>query len=250
MSNLTDIQDAFSKHIVAPVSRFGLGGFIFDIESDATIDRRADITDNFVEDNTTIQDNIAIQPKRLTLRSHVGERFFFGGEQPLKQFQSLIQKLIVIDAFLPDLSASEEQFDQSITDQNGAVDTSDSSFDEILDIFALTINLNPAAGKIQQAYLYFEALFEKRILVSVLSPFGFFKSMAIESIQGKEFEISKDMATFSITLKEVRTASITTVAFDEKKFSGRNKQQRQPTTNQGKTNGKKSLLKTVTDVFF
>jgi hypothetical protein len=51
----------------------GIAGFLFDIELDSKIELTSDITDNFVENNTAVQDHIALRPETVTFRGIVAE---------------------------------------------------------------------------------------------------------------------------------------------------------------------------------
>jgi len=51
----------------------GVAGFLFDIEGEEIFELRSDITDHYVEDNTTIQDQWGRLPERITLNGYVGE---------------------------------------------------------------------------------------------------------------------------------------------------------------------------------
>lgn len=51
----------------------GVAGFLFDYDAEQFIELLSEITDNPVEDNTTLQDNIALLPERITLRGLIAE---------------------------------------------------------------------------------------------------------------------------------------------------------------------------------
>ena len=51
----------------------GISGFLFDIVGDESISLESDITDNFVENNMAIQDQIALRPEIVTVHGLVAE---------------------------------------------------------------------------------------------------------------------------------------------------------------------------------
>lgn len=51
----------------------GIAGFVFNIPQEEEINLRSEITDHFVEDNTAINDEIALKPEEFTLRGLVAE---------------------------------------------------------------------------------------------------------------------------------------------------------------------------------
>ena len=70
------IQNITNRFIVTPNSfPPGVNGFVFDVIDDETIQLDADITDSWIETNSTIQDHIALKPVRFTLKGYVGELY-------------------------------------------------------------------------------------------------------------------------------------------------------------------------------
>lgn len=51
----------------------GIAGFLFDYDAEQFMELVAEVTDHFIEDNTTLQDNIALLPERITVRGSVAE---------------------------------------------------------------------------------------------------------------------------------------------------------------------------------
>ncbi len=51
----------------------GIAGFLFDIDLEQFMELLSEITDNAIEDNTMLQDNIALLPERVTVRGIVAE---------------------------------------------------------------------------------------------------------------------------------------------------------------------------------
>lgn len=78
----------------------GIGGFLFDVDLDSFIELSSEITDNVLEDNTTVVDCIALSPERVTLRGIVAELANAGtlpeeqvnNPQPLPLFPPLFPK--------------------------------------------------------------------------------------------------------------------------------------------------------------
>lgn len=51
----------------------GIAGFLFDYDAEQFLELMSEITDNYIEDNTAIADNITLLPERVTLRGMIGE---------------------------------------------------------------------------------------------------------------------------------------------------------------------------------
>lgn len=243
--NVLKIKSSFNQYIVTPLNAFGLGGFVFDIEGDTLINLTAEITDHFLEDNSAVQDHIALRPQRLTLRNYVGELVYRLDSDTDTPLQKVVQKLTVISSYLPVLVSSAQQAKQAYEDlvsNTINIDVVKKAFtaptlNNVANMWALVKNLNPNASRQQQAYMYFKALWEQRILFSVQTPFEFIPNLAIESISARQGENTRYISDFSITLKKIRTVSIANAPFDPQKYQARTEQQQELQSKNGKTEG-------------
>jgi len=196
LNTFNSIKDGFSKYLVAPIAQFGLGGFVFDVEGQTNIDLSADITDHYTENNTTIQDHIAIRPKRIRLDTYVGELVFRNDNSSNASTQTLSRKLTVLNSYLPVLSSGAQQL-KSVFDAGRENLTFAKALDTGLNIYSLAKNVLPPTSKQQQAYQYFKALMEQKVLLSVQTPFEFCTNMAIDAIFATQEEDSRFISNFS-----------------------------------------------------
>lgn len=230
-------NNLINKFIVSPVVNLGIAGFAFDIFEEHKSEQLAEITDHFVEDNSTIQDHIAIKPEKITLRGFVGE-LTEERATPKSQVAELTEKLTIINSYIPVITGAAKQLQNQI--QTGNLSTVDGVEDAVgtgVDLFQAYKELNPPDTKQAKAFNFFKALFDAKQLVAVDTPFGFFSDMAIESlvsIQGDNAYIMD----FSVTLKKFRTAETKLVDFDTKKRQGRSANQAADEKDQGTANGK------------
>jgi len=251
-NDLQLLTDSFSKFIVTPINEFGIGGFVFDNEGDTTLNLTAEITDHYTEDNRSVQDHIAIKPKRLTLKGYVGELVYYSPQNDGGFVQKAVQKLTTVSSFLPQLSAAATQATaliQQARDGNLSLDNvSLESVNKILDLWGLAKNLGANDSKQQRAYMYFKALYEQKILSSIQTPYEFLSNMAIESIIAMQDERTKFVSDFTITFKQIRTAGIVNGVASQQGGSGdsdsptplpqgRNVEQSQPVTTIGNMPG-------------
>lgn len=229
VDGITKVKNSIDQYVVSPANAFGLGGFVFDIEDETQIFLNTEITDHYVEDNSAIQDHIATRPLRVTLGTYVGETVY---SRPSDSFlddaqsvvQDVTQKLNVINAYIPTLTDAGNQVKNLF---EGDIDFQDAQ-DTTLDLFGAVSNLNPTASKQQQAYVYFKAMYEQKIIVGLQTPFEFLPNMAIESITATQDSLSQNISNFSITLKQIRTASTINADFQPQSYQSRTKQQREP----------------------
>ncbi|PHS61064.1 MAG: hypothetical protein COB09_19135 [Thalassobium sp.] len=253
MPNEFDIlRDSVLNYVVRPLNAFGLGGFVFDIEGETTVNLSTEITDHFLEDNSSVQDHIAIRPKKITLKGFVGELTFDGGEEDDGIVQTVTRKLTILSAFLPTLSAAAEQLVVRDREVN-STESGENTVNNIADYWAFIKNITPPISKQEQAYRYFKALMEQKILVSVQTPFEFMTRMAIETVTARQGADSRFISDFSITLKEIRTVSLLTASqvtsrytvqenIPSELFQGRSLEQREELTQVGNMAGLEEQL--------
>lgn len=209
------ISEAYDKYVVVPLNAFGLGGFVFDVEGSTVVSQESAITDNYVEDNSAIQDNIALRPKKIRLKRYVGELLYEEKTNPIfEKIRQGVKELTIISGLLPTFTDTVGQIKRVIL---AGKDVVLSDYIEIGEnLWNLAENLNPFATKQQKAYLYLTALQTKKILVSVQTPFEFLSNMAIENIISEQDESTRFVSNFEITLKQIRTAKTETTKVKEK----------------------------------
>lgn len=211
-NTLDSVTDALQSYIVSPLNAFGIGGFLFDIPGEAATHLTSEITDHYAEDNHALQDHIAIRPEKITLKGYVGELVYNTEGQSLTIPQQLTQKLTTLTAYLPLLSASAQQVQQTIQEPT----KSSLSLSDAANIFGAVKNFFTAGAngsKQSAAYQYFKACWQQGILMGIQTPWEFMTSMAIESIVAIQDEVTQFVTDFSITFKQVRIAKTLTTAF-------------------------------------
>lgn len=212
-NTLDGLIDDLQTYVVSPLNAFGLGGFLFDIDGEATANNSAQIDDHYAEDNKSFQDQIAIKPMKLTLKGYQGEVVYNApsADSPTP-LQQAVQKLTVLAGFLPQLSAVQQQF------QNFSLSTpSDVSLSDAANIYGLVQNIISSTtgqeSRQQSAYRYFKSLMNQKILMGLQTPWEFVTNMAIESVISIQDEKTKFMTDFAVTLKQIRIAKTQTGAY-------------------------------------
>lgn len=225
LNNLGNFQSSLQQYVVTPANAFGLAGFVFDIEGEARVELNNDITDHYVEDNSAVQDHIAVKPKRITLRNYVGELVHKQDNTTDTPLQQAVQKLTVLTAALPTLAIGAQQAYNLFQQQSagassfGQAVTADSSAGA--NLYALAKNLVSAQNNKQQAaYQYLKALRDQKMIFSIQTPFEFMTSMAIENIIMIQPEETTYMSSVSVTFKEIRPASTLTITVNNGQTAG------------------------------
>src|SRR6185437_12425544 len=78
---------------------------LFHYEGEQTATLESDITDHYIEDNTAIQDQIAIKPVMITTQGFIGELNDVS-PKALQPVQQLASKLTTISGYAPSLSTT------------------------------------------------------------------------------------------------------------------------------------------------
>lgn len=213
--NLAAFKDGLTNYVVQPLNAFGIGGFVFDTEGESVATLTAEITDHFVEDGATISDHIAIKPKKVTLKNYVGELVYRQDDSTDTPVQNAVRKLTTISSYLPKITDMAQQVMDNREKDGGIISGFKNSvlgsnriktINGAADLWSFGKNVLSGDSKQQQAYMYFKAMMEQKILTSIQTPFEFMTSMAIESITATQQENEKYVSDFSVTFKQIRLA--------------------------------------------
>lgn len=183
--------------------------FVFDYDGENTILLESDVTDHFVENNTTIQDQIALKPEVITVQGFVGELndILPKALQPLKE---IADKLTVVSGYIPSLSVTALNIlntaAQAYAVANLVNDAASSAWDTIISGSAADIQT-----KQQIAFNKFYAFWQNRQLFSVSTPWNAFGNMVIKSLRAVQDADTRMITNFEITFKKMRFAQTVTL---------------------------------------
>lgn len=203
---------------------------LFHYEGEQTVGIESDITDHFIEDNTAIQDQIALKPETVTTHGFIGE---LNNVKPalFGLLNTLANKLTVIDAYAPGLSKTAinavNQADQlyqvgskaansavsawsSITGQDGENVIGSSGIQNGA-FNAATGQISGNQSKQQVIFQQFYGYWRARTLFTVQTPWAVFQNMAIKSLRAIQDAETRVITDFEVSFKMIRTASTATV---------------------------------------
>ncbi len=178
----------------------GAYGFLFDIIGDEAIDSENRITDHYTEDNKSIQDHIAQGPERFALQGYVGEVTNVL-EQGLQSIITSVDRLGILDAFVPNFTQQATQFYNAITSTVGKVTSIVAQVQNAYDLFT---QKSTQATKQQAAYNYFKSMMLANQAFTIETPYGIFNNMYIESLRVKQGDESKYISDFRVSFKKIR----------------------------------------------
>jgi hypothetical protein len=225
-SGQTYLDTLTNKYFLKPQATvtFGGTGFVFDIAEENRQEQTADITDHYIEDNTAIQDHIALHPERITLRGFIGE---LKQISPLSTslsgaFKTINNKLGQAGAYLGKYTPGMVNKIQSAVNQAQQVTNQvNNAINSISNLVGLFSSSTPAQTKQSRAYYILSALRVARQLFIIETPYGQFQNMAIESITFVQPKETIYWSDITITLKEIRMAVTTTVKADPAKMKAK-----------------------------
>jgi hypothetical protein len=239
LANLTNntqfISSAVNQAIVKPQGFDGIAGFMFDINLRDNIKLECDITDHFIEDNTIINDHIALKPVVITLTGLVGEKIL-KSERELGILGQTVDKLDAFSTFAPELSIQANRIFNQAQQTANTLKQAEKIAKNIYGLFN-DLDVEAEATLQSKAFGFFNALRESRQLFVVSTPWNTFENMAIMSIDATQ-EDSIHRTSFEIVMKQLRFSKVILTTLNSQ---GRRADQISPVDNKGRTKG------TVTD---
>jgi len=207
-------------------------GFLFDFAGEETASLTSDITDHYVEDNTTIQDQVSLKPEQITVHGYVSE---LNNVPPpaLAAAKFAADKLTQLSPFVPVLSSSAiiaynaaaQAYSAAVNAANAAIST----FSTLTGIGADRVQT-----KQQAAFDKFYGWWKSRQLFKVQTPWAVFDNMAILSLKSTQSEDTNTISEFEITFKKINLAkSLVSVPIE----SGRRASQNSALVDKGVSKG-------------
>lgn len=221
----------------------------FDVMQEHSIQLQSQITDNYIENNTAIQDHIAQSPTVVSLRGLSGEVVYtpptkaldwtyskvntsiqkIANRSNMANINILTDKLTVIPALLPPV----DNITQIAKNAVQYVEASVNRYTKIIKNFTSdTIKQT----RLQQIYNDLSDLRAANVLFIVETPYTAFADMAIQSItlrQGNENHITD----IELTLKQINYATTYTTAPDTERMAYFNALARTQEADHGKAPG-------------
>lgn len=196
---------------------------LFNYEGEQSSTLTSDITDHFVENNSAIQDQIALKPEMITTQGFVGELNDIppAALQPLK---TAAEKLTAISAYTPSLSTTAllayanalAAYQVASSVLNSAVSTWSSinggDGQSVINGGGLTEQPNQTQQQIY--YQQFYGYWKSRTLFTVQTPWAVFQDMAIQSLRAVQNADTRMITDFEVTFKLMRFASSLSVSAD------------------------------------
>lgn len=200
---------------------------LFNYEAEQSVSLSSDVTDHYIEDNTAIQDQVALKPETITTSGFIGE---LNDVAPaaLIPLQTVAEKLVAIGAYAPQISETAalayakafQLYQVGSSLANSAV----SSWSSLTGGGAQTVingattqqditnQTNKSQTKQQIYFQQFYGYWKNRTLFTVQTPWAVFQDMIIQSLRAVQDAETRMITDFEITFKLMRFASTQSVA--------------------------------------
>lgn len=245
-STLTNLSAQFNKgknfvsqYLVIPKNNEGISGLKFDVELTHEINIQCDVTDHYIEDNTTLQDHVAIKPTQITLTGYVGELVYTGPSLFTEALVQANERLGLLSAYLPNFSKGMAQKINALALQiRNTLAVVQAAANVGVNLISL-FRKKSATPNNQTLYTnIIRSFIANKTLVTVATPHGgLYYNMIITNANLISNEDSLGYMQASITLKQIRVARTIYTNLDPSKYQGRASNQISQTSNNGQANG-------------
>lgn len=191
--------------------------FVFNFEGEQSITLESDITDHYSEDNVAVQDQIALRPVIIETHGFIAELTDIP-PAALALIQQVATKLTVIDAYVPEISATAllaylNAFSLYQTGAN-AVNAAVSAWSSIANgpsgesvINGNSINQANNQTLQQQAFQTWWGYWQSRTLFTIQTPWAIFQNVAILKVKPVQDDTTETVTDFHVVFKQIRMVS-------------------------------------------
>jgi len=209
LTNLVDLASTAGEMFVVAPEKIESQVYLFDTRGEEEVSLESDITDNWVEDNKTMQDHIGLKPMTITLTGYVGELTNKLPEVFPEELSKVPDQLSGISAFMPKLT-TQTQYILNRTQEvygiyekaNRTVKTGYNRIEALKD----GVEVPKEVPNQQKVFAQFYDLWQQRGTYTVYTPFGVYNNMAIQALRARQEEDSSYISEFSVTFKQIRIA--------------------------------------------
>jgi hypothetical protein len=187
--------------------------FLFDFNGEQSITLKSDITDHFVEDNSSLQDHIGLPPENIRTHGFIGELKDFAPDAP-EFIRDGRDKLIGVSSYAPAISVTmlvnynrAFQVYQAAKLANSAVVSRWNSLSSAAPQVEGNAEFGATQNSQQKAFQKFYGYYKKRTLFKVQTPWAIFRHCAIEMMQFTQSGDTVNISDVECHFKPINYAS-------------------------------------------
>jgi len=203
--NLVDLASTAGQMFVVAPENIESDVYLFDTRGEEEATLESEITDNWVEDNKTMQDHIGLKPITITLSGYVGELTNKLPESLKGLDVGIPEKLSSLSPFAPKLTTQTQYILNRAQEVYRIYEKANRPIDRIEDMLN-NISVPEDVPNQQAVFDKFYQMWEARRLCTVYTPFGVFDNMAILSVSARQEEDSAYISEFTVKFKKIRIA--------------------------------------------
>lgn len=224
---------------------------IFHYEGENSGTFQSDITDHYVEDNTTLVDQVGLRPEEITVSGFIGE---LNNVLPavLQALQTIANSLLVVDSYQPQVGiTAQQQLNQAVllyesansiansaVSAWGSIATAFGSGDELVNGSGVfTVGSSIVQDLQQTMFQQFYGYWYNRTLFNIQTPWAIFQNMVIKTLKPIQDAETRTITNFEVTFKKIRTAQTLTQGLGSLISGGRANTQSSPAVQNGITSG-------------
>ena len=179
----------------------GVAGYLFNIVTDDAVDLESDISDHWLEDNTPVQDHIALKPETVSVRGLVAELASVQPAQP--RISQTPNPLPYVPGFLPTFTPGAVQTAVQLAIAPARQKAAISDSQSLSEFYKSRAPQQPSQTRQSYVFGYFYQLWKGRQIFSVETPWGIWNDMAILSLNGTQGEETRTVSEFRIQFKRI-----------------------------------------------
>lgn len=191
---------------------------LFHYEGEQSVALDSDITDHYIEDNTAIQDQIALRPEIISTHGFIGE---LNDVVPkaLRPLKIAADKLTVLTAYTPQLTTTAliayQQAFFAYQVASTAINAGVAAWSSIVG------SSNGVQTKQGAMFQQFYGYWQKRTLFTVQTPWGIFQDCAIMSLRAIQDSETRVITDFEAKFKKLRFAKTSSISAQTTTLQGR-----------------------------
>jgi hypothetical protein len=210
ISNITNSASTLSsfanKAIVKPANYQGINGYVFDGIDFEEIGLESDITDHYLENNTAIQDHIALKPEKITVKGYVGEVVSSENNNVIPYFPNINSKIQLLSDYFPKYTSQSQTIYNQLQNTYQSVMQVKQTANDFYNKFFKGNDIATVDTKQSKIFNFFYQMWQNRQIFNVETYAKTFENMAILNMNYAQIGDQKMMSEVSITFKQIRFA--------------------------------------------
>lgn len=201
------LTSVVNQAIISPLGdpyTIGISGLIFDIVGDVGVKASSNITDNFVEQNYSIQDHWAQKPLIVTMRGYAAEQVSVFTPNVIQQIFAAVSGLVPLSGLGPNFNLQDLEFYNSL---NSVAQLGQNVINSVSSIFQLFNQAATLITRQQSVFQFLLNMWQTRQLATVETPYAVYQNMAIDDLDAVQTEETTLVSEFTIRFKQIMTVS-------------------------------------------